>query len=291
MTEVQWLTCTDLAAMLAILCGQDASWTAPYAGGFMPPGWRPGKCLASNRQLRLFVCAVCRLVGLVDAKPVAVCEAWADGGTAPARNTRWVCADPDAVHAASVAAEPRFGCHFGPDHRPSVQPAKAAILRDIIGNPWRPVTLPHVADCVVCGGSGSFLLGSGEDAERMDCPCCPWRTPTVLSLARAAYEERPGRKCETCSDEYYNTPGALRDAPCPQCHGAGRIDDGTLDPVRLAILADALEEAGCEEETILRHLRGEERQLNGDHPICWGALRGPHVKGCFALDCILGRLE
>jgi hypothetical protein len=42
---------------------------------------------------------------------------------------------------------------------------------------------------------------------------------------------------------------------------------------RLPILADALEEAGCTDADILAHLRGP----------------GPHVRGCWVLDLILGR--
>jgi hypothetical protein len=41
----------------------------------------------------------------------------------------------------------------------------------------------------------------------------------------------------------------------------------------LPILADALQEAGCEEAELLGHLRGE----------------GPHVSGCWALDLLLGK--
>jgi hypothetical protein len=41
----------------------------------------------------------------------------------------------------------------------------------------------------------------------------------------------------------------------------------------LPLLADTLEEAGCTEETILSHLRG----------------LGPHVRGCWVVDLILGR--
>lgn len=48
---------------------------------------------------------------------------------------------------------------------------------------------------------------------------------------------------------------------------------GTLDVARLAVLADALEEAGITDAFLLDHLRGS----------------GPHVRGCFALDAILGR--
>jgi hypothetical protein len=50
--------------------------------------------------------------------------------------------------------------------------------------------------------------------------------------------------------------------------------DGTLDNTRLAVLADALEESGYEGAEILGHLRGP----------------GPHVRGCHAVDAILGRV-
>jgi hypothetical protein len=48
---------------------------------------------------------------------------------------------------------------------------------------------------------------------------------------------------------------------------------GTLDAARLAVLSDALEEAGCTNEEILGHLRSA----------------GPHARGCFALDSLLER--
>jgi hypothetical protein len=51
------------------------------------------------------------------------------------------------------------------------------------------------------------------------------------------------------------------------------LPEGTLDPVRLAVLADALEDAGCTDAEILGHLRGP----------------GPHVRGCWAVDVMLGK--
>src|SRR5262249_18435688 len=42
---------------------------------------------------------------------------------------------------------------------------------------------------------------------------------------------------------------------------------------RMQILADALEEAGCDIAEILSHLRGP----------------GPHVRGCWVLDLLLGK--
>jgi hypothetical protein len=69
-----------------------------------------------------------------------------------------------------------------------------------------------------------------------------WLTPPAAPLALAAYDERS-------------------------------LPEGTLDPQLLAVLADALEDAGCTDAAILGHLRGP----------------GPHVRGCWALDLILGK--
>ena len=48
---------------------------------------------------------------------------------------------------------------------------------------------------------------------------------------------------------------------------------GELENLRLSVLADALDEAGCADTAILGHLRSA----------------GPHVRGCWALDLILGK--
>ena len=69
-----------------------------------------------------------------------------------------------------------------------------------------------------------------------------WLTRDVRALAKAAYEERA-------------------------------LPAGTLDRARLALLADALEDAGCTNADLLDHLRGP----------------GPHVRGCWALDLVLGK--
>jgi hypothetical protein len=52
-----------------------------------------------------------------------------------------------------------------------------------------------------------------------------------------------------------------------------RLPDGTLDPARLALLADALEDTGCTDADLLGHLRSP----------------GPHVRGCWAVDLLLTR--
>jgi hypothetical protein len=79
-------------------------------------------------------------------------------------------------------------------------------LRDIFGNPFRPITLDPA-----------------------------WLTSTVVSLARQMYDSR--------------------------------------DFATMPILADALQDAGCENVDVLQHCRGE----------------GVHCRGCFVVDLVIGR--
>jgi hypothetical protein len=52
-----------------------------------------------------------------------------------------------------------------------------------------------------------------------------------------------------------------------------RMPEGTLDKARLAILSDALLDAGCDDEQLMGHCRSD----------------GPHLRGCWAIDLILGK--
>jgi hypothetical protein len=51
------------------------------------------------------------------------------------------------------------------------------------------------------------------------------------------------------------------------------MPEGALDPARLAVLVDALEDAGCTDAELLGHLRGP----------------GAACAGCWTLDLILGK--
>lgn len=284
MTESEWLTSVDPAAMLAHL-----------EPNISDPDWARSRI--SDRKLRLWIEA-CRV-----RWPRAAGAFWLGN------RTRLL----QAVAQWSVTSQ----------NAPAAEIAH--LLRDIMGNPFCPVKLPYIPD----RGRGRYhaftpdgrLMRSlgGDKYEFAD--RCPYLTPEVLAIAQAAYEET-GRVCETCrgdgyagrlaGDDQYACAGCGRPAgmyghyserskklecpKCENCHGTGRIDDGTLDPQRLAVLADALEEAGCQEEALLRHLRGEEwgERVLGQGPFLgqdfgWRPLRGPHVRGCHVVSAILGK--
>ncbi len=278
MDESAWITSTDPTAMLA------------HARGM---GLGPGQPFASDRRLRLFACACCRaswhLFGNSARRAIGLAEAHADGKVSIGQVQAACEIIPPAGGALSAIAhnEVRMLCWQAdivamriadPGH--AIPPEqKAALLREIVGNPLRPVVLPAVRvpcpdcpegepdeNCDDCGGSG-WVSES-----------CPWITPPVLAIARTIYEER-------------------------------RFEDG-------AVLADALEEVGCDNDDLLMHLRGREKCRDCHHdfpdsefgggggsywcPTCggtqdsyrgdgWAKLPIAHARGCWALDLILGK--
>jgi hypothetical protein len=131
---------------------------------------------------------------------------------------------------------------------------KGRVQSDVLENLW----CMEVANTNAVGGAWryAYFTNSGTPNARQSAivRCIfgnPFRvplanprhlSPAVVSLAGVAYDERD-------------------------------LPSGHLDPDRLAILADALEDAGSTDASILDHLRSP----------------GPHVRGCWALDLVLGR--
>jgi hypothetical protein len=212
----------------------------------------------SDRKLRLVCCTVCRAVAhlLTDKRYRAaldVAERYADGlaslselrrangvvvqardhideyewsedkqGVLWALNAvSWATLqreppDPPDFLAWCAASSAKSASVWEESPEAAVHASQSALLRDILGNPFRPVAL--------------------------DPAWLTWHGGTIRKLALSAYEDR-------------------------------ELPSGHLDTHHLAVLADALEDAGCTDPDLLGHCRGP----------------GPHVRGCWVIDLLLGR--
>lgn len=234
----------------------------------------------SDRKLRLAMCAMSRASAFDSfelMRRVSLAERWADGeidreavvADAPGEPTSWrawVVTHHITRDAAEWASQSFKWC-------------APFVLREVFGNSLQPVTLPLGEPCKKCRGRGERLLrdehpelSHPKDRRRAWCSVCngtghgpsPVLTPLVLQLAEAAYTVRTGT--------------------------------GALDNEALAVLSDALEEAGLEgpwDAVMVRQTRrsvGHIEHRNVLHPIL-AHLRdpGPHYRGCWALDLLLGK--
>jgi hypothetical protein len=215
MTEQEWLECTEPMSMFRTL-----------------------RCRFRHRKLRLFAvaCYRCNWHYYTDQRSrdaVEIAERHADGAASDGE-LRQGYAGASAAHREAFRIHGKEGacvewgaaCVAAPFAFKAAENAswmsarrresnvttgadlniQAALVRDIFGNPFRPVA---------------------ADPR--------WLTSTVIDLAQAVYDEK------------------------------------AFD--RLPILADALMDAGCDNEEIIAHCRGT----------------GSHVRGCWVVDLLLGK--
>jgi hypothetical protein len=245
MTEAEWLAGTDPQPLLEFLR-------------------ESGK--VSDRKLRLLACAFCRRTWhlLPDQRPrraVDLAERYADGGAGAAElaeaarqagSTLWDA--PTGMAARDAAASARDALDPVASRAVAAGPTAAAVAGGAtLGIPrrrnnrpsrkWKGVWDRAFAD-EQRGQSGLIrdLFGNPFRTAAVDPAWLAWRGGTVARLVQAAYDERD-------------------------------LPSGHLDPARLVVLADALEEAGCADPALLGHLRSG----------------GEHVRGCWAVDALLGK--
>jgi hypothetical protein len=216
LTEDEWLVCNDPERILRALEGK-----------------------VSDRKFRLFMAGCCRRVPRMlrgDLSRLAL--EWAEGfadGTVSASALETIHrqafgelirsttqnADRSALFLAQTCSRPDLtwyriaGISTARElvgiSRSKERLYQIAILKDIVGNVFRPAS--------------------------MDDSWLAWNAGTVPRMAARIYEQR-------------------------------RLPEGTLNDADLAVLGDALEDAGCDNAEILAHCRGA----------------GPHVRGCWVVD-------
>ncbi len=203
---------------------------------------------ADARRLRLLACACCRAIWpqLPDPRSragIEVAERYADGKAserelAAARNQALVAADNRERKAG-------FAPYWTLNH--NLRDCLANILTAAVGAATRSAVGPARAG----KQSGAWTLATAS------------ATATQAALVREVFGN-PFRPAVL--------PAALR---TPVVLGLARQAYAEHDFALLPVLADALEDAGCEDGQLLAHLHGP----------------GPHVRGCWALDRILGRSD
>jgi hypothetical protein len=205
-------------------------------------GWLYRACRPTERKARLFGCACLRaawdrLPEPARRRAVAMAERFADG----------LASEEERLAALRAAWEDA-------DSLPGVHHPLDFFDRDpvlLVCDPAVGVDPVAIAYCLTDTAAGrreqAALLRdlSGPLPFRpvtVPPAVLQWQEGLVVRLARASYDER-------------------------------QLPAGTLEPERLAVLADALEDAGCSDADRLGHLRG----------------RGPHVRGCWPVDMLTGR--
>jgi hypothetical protein len=195
----------------------------------------------SDRTLRLFGCACCRAIWgrLTDQRSregVMVAECYADGQASTDQLVE--------AHRIAYAAYEDGGLA---GYLAAAYLAPAVSLNAALSTAEAALkaATPDAATSA-CKIQADMLRDIVDNPFRPSSPLPPavlaWNDRTIPRLAEAIYEDR-------------------------------KLPEGTLDNSRLAILADALLDAGCEDDSLIQHCRSE----------------GPHVRGCWAVDLILGK--
>lgn len=255
MTEQEWLTCTDPKPMLRFLLGgnyprvQDVE-TFPA-------------CKGSDRQMRLFACAcygrICHLLPDALAKDaVEVGERFAEG-MATIEELRQA---EDSVRRPLESLESRWRASQGAERSALAPTYEALALAGVVL--WSAA--PKTAYYASSNASHAFAFISNPG---------PWCHNRFSASQRG--EEQVQADILRCIFGRVFHPATI--APDKFASEDGIViklarsiyDERAFD--RLPALANALEKAGVADQQVLDHCRKP----------------GPHVRGCWAVDTVLGR--
>jgi hypothetical protein len=206
---------------------------------------------ASDRKMRLFACSCCRRIWhLLPHDACRQAVETAEGYADGVREKRDLAAARDAVNATHPPVD-----HDNYD--PTPPPPSFWASSSANGTAWKSdYGKNETYPATVARDARSAVAAQQQEAE---------------SLAQ-------GRLLHDVFGPFPCYPKPAIDLGCMAWNegllpklALAIYEDRAFD--RLPILADALEEAGCSDEAILSHLRSA----------------GPHVRGCWALDLVLGR--
>jgi hypothetical protein len=254
-TETEWLVCTDPAPMLGFLRMQRTT---------------------SDRKLRLFAVACCRRrwdwLGEKSRHSVDVLEEYLDGR-----------ATASELHLAAGGAFEDWLEEWG-NHHASNAAYCAVRFRDMTSHDVAFGAAAEIAEAVQCEATISKGISRhgwpppqlADPAVRQACIKAGDRAKTVEQVAQCHLLREifhgPRRAVYFRANWGAWNDGMLRRI-AKGIYEERQMPQGTLDTARLRVLANALVDAGCDEEELLAHCRS----------------KGPHVKGCWAVDLILGR--
>ena len=196
-----------------------------------------------HRKLRLFACGCCRriwhLLHQNDRECVEGGEIIAEGGSySTARSIDYAQSEAEGAALSTLEDDANLAARRAADFASSELGNEAACEGAFSEYVSRILAERRVQNSLLC----CIIVPLPFRSVTLDSSWVAWNDALVVRLAQAAYDER-------------------------------HLPSGTLDNGRLAVLADALEEAGYTDADVLGHLREP----------------GPHVRGCWAVDICLGK--
>jgi hypothetical protein len=274
MTEAEWLAATDARAMLEFLCGDRIDAVRPWYAS-------RGPRTASERKLRLLASAYARVAAsqILDwDRPDAASFTFGTGGVDFLEVSRRATETAEGYADGLCPAQNLHDAHLEAMHvgtalmRRVVELMREGRRTDRVLSYRRVAELGQVTTASDAGRaaaeayqrtlsddmSGPTLQGRGLPGWWDDHP--NWQAflvreifgnPFRPAIADATWTSPKGEAVVTLAANIY-ARGNFRRAP---------------------ELADALEDAGCTDPELLGHLREP----------------GPHVRGCWALDLVLGK--
>ena len=283
MTESEWLACADPYDMVGFLKTREGGWRQGLAAWL---GWRSQR--ARSRKLHLFACACCRRLWHVlpderSRRAVEVCERFVDG---QARKKELQSAREAALEAAIDAESPRLAT--GPWVAAAEARAAEAVARLL-----DPKEGPVKAAVWAREAARAWAKGTPDQTGAMSppatvpqevCFATPWATAADSTQQRdpesifgeVAWKGEAQAQSHLLRDIFANPFHAVRRTPAASAPEITKLAQDMYNErafEAMPKLADSLKQAGSVDPDVLNHCLDP----------------GPHVRGCWVVDLILGK--